>query len=127
MVRRPGDRARFGIWWTVNGIGALLIDPNFSTGHVHGSGSLLGIVTITANGWHGLFHLLTGAAGIAVARRPHASLVYTLAAGALYVVVGALGLIVGGSALGVIAVDASGDIVHIAEGAIVLGAGLLTL
>ena len=50
----------FGIWWTVNGIGALLIDPNFSTGHVHGSGALLGIVTITANGWHGVFHLLTG-------------------------------------------------------------------
>ncbi len=117
----------FGIWWTVNGIGALLIDPNFSTGHVHGSGALLGIVTITANGWHGVFHLLTGVAGIAVARRPHASLIYTLAAGTLYVVVGALGLIVGGSALGVIAVDASGDIVHIAEGAIVLGAGLLTL
>ena len=44
----------FGIWWTVNGIGALLIDPNFSTGHVHGSGALLGIVTITANGWHGV-------------------------------------------------------------------------
>ncbi len=62
-----------------------------------------------------------------MARRPHASLVYTLAAGALYVVVGAVGLIVGGSALGVIAVDASGDIVHIAEGAIVLGAGLLTV
>jgi hypothetical protein len=55
----------FGLWWTVNGIGALLIDPNFSTGHVHGSGPLLGIVTITANGWHGLFHLLTGVAGMA--------------------------------------------------------------
>ena len=117
----------FGIWWTINGIGALLLDPNFSTAHVHGSGTLLGLVTITANGWHGVFHLLTGAAGITVARRPHASLVYALAAGALYVAVGALGLIVGGSAVGVIAVDASGDIVHIAEGAIVLGAGLLTL
>jgi hypothetical protein len=117
----------FGIWWTVNGIGALLLDPNFSTGHVHGSGALLGIVTITANGWHGVFHLLTGVAGIAVARRPRAALIYTLAAGTLYVLIGALGLIVGGSALGVIAVDASGDIVHIAEGAIVVGAGLLTL
>ena len=117
----------FGIWWTINGLGALLIDPNFSTGHVHGSGTLLGLVTITANGWHGVFHLLTGIAGIAVARRPHASLLYTLAVGALYIAVGALGLILGGSALGVIAVDASGDVVHIAEGAIVLGAGLLTV
>ena len=116
----------FGIWWTINGLGALLINPNFSTGHVHGGGTLLGLVTITANGWHGVFHLLTGIAGIVVARHPHASLVYTLSAGALYIAVGALGLIVGGSALGVIAVDSSGDIVHIAEGVLVCGAGLLT-
>jgi len=44
----------------------------------------------------------------------------------LYIAVGVLGLIVGGSTLGVIAVDSSGDIVHIAEGALVLGAGLLS-
>ncbi len=117
----------FGVWWIVNGIGALLIDPNFATGHVHGSGGVLGVVTITANGWHALFHLLPGIAGVAVARRPHASLVYTLAAGALYIIVGVVGLIVGGSALGVIAVDSSGDVVHIAEGAIVFAAGLLAL
>ena len=115
------------MWWIVNGIGALLIDPNFATGHVHGSGAVLGVVTITANGWHALFHLLPGIAGVAVARRPHASLVYTLAAGALYIIVGVVGLIVGGSALGVIAVDSSGDVVHIAEGAIVFAAGLLAL
>jgi hypothetical protein len=117
----------FGAWWIVNGVGALLLDPNFATNHVHGGGAVLGIVTVTANGWHAMFHLLTGIPGVAVARRPRASLVYTLAAGALYIVVGTVGLIVGGSALGVIAVDSSGDVVHIAEGAIVLCAGLLAL
>jgi hypothetical protein len=117
----------FGVWWIANGIGALFIDPNFATAHVHGGGALLGIVTITANGWHAAFHLLTGIAGVAVARRPRASLVFTLAVGALYGIVGALGLAIGGSALGVIAVDSSGDIVHMAEGAIMFCAGLLTL
>ena len=117
----------FGVWWIVNGVGALLIDPNFATGHVHGSGGVLGVVTITANGWHALFHLLPGIVGVVVARRPDASLVFALAVGALYMVVGVVGLIVGGSTLGVIAVDSSGDVVHIAEGAIVLAAGLLTL
>ncbi|MFL5831566.1 MAG: DUF4383 domain-containing protein [Solirubrobacteraceae bacterium] len=116
-----------GVWWTSNGIGAWFIDSNLATGHVHGSGSLFGLTTITANGWHALFHLLPGLAGIAVAARPRASLVYTLAAGAMYVVIGAWGLLAGGNSLGVIAVDAPGDVVHIAEGAIVFSAGLLTL
>jgi NhaP-type Na+/H+ and K+/H+ antiporter len=83
-------------------------------------------VTITANGWHALFHLLPGLTGIAVASRPRASLAYALGFGALYVVVGAIGLLAGGDSLGPIAVDASGDVVHIAEGAIVLAAGLAT-
>jgi hypothetical protein len=116
-----------GVWWTSNGIGALFIDSNFVTAHVHGGGTLLGAVSITANGWHALFHLLPGLAGIAVAPRRRASLIYTLVAGALYVVIGGCGLLIGGSALGVIAVDAPGDIVHIAEGVIVLSAGLITL
>jgi Domain of unknown function (DUF4383) len=116
-----------GVWWTSNGIGAWLLDSNLATAHVHGSGRLFGAVTITANGWHALFHLLPGLAGIAVAARPRASLAYTLGVGALYVVVGSWGLLIGGSALGVIAVDAPGDVVHIAEGLIVLSAGLITL
>jgi Domain of unknown function (DUF4383) len=116
-----------GVWWTSNGIGAFFLDSNLAIGHVHGSGKLFGVVTITANGWHALFHLLPGLAGIAVAPRARASLIYTLSMGALYIVVGSWGLLIGGSSLGVIAVDAPGDVVHIAEGVIVLSAGLITL
>jgi hypothetical protein len=114
-----------GVWWTTNGIGAFLIDPNFAPGHVHGGGDVLG-VSITANGWHALFHLVPGLAGIAVASRPRAALAYTLGIGSAYVLAGAWGLIDGGDSLGPIAVDASGDAVHLAEGVIVLAAGLLT-
>jgi hypothetical protein len=116
-----------GVWWTTNGIGALFLDPNFSTGHVHGGGGLFGLITITANGWHALFHLVPGLLGIAVASRARAALAYTLGAGALYIVAGTWGLIAGGTWLGVIAVDRPGDVVHLIEGLITFAAGLVTL
>jgi hypothetical protein len=115
-----------GLWWVANGIGAFLVDPNFATGRVHGSGELLG-VQITANGWHALFHLLPGIVGIAAARRPRAALAYLLVAGALYIAVGAWGLIAGGTSVGLIAVDRAGDVVHLIEGLIALAAGVLML
>jgi hypothetical protein len=115
-----------GLWWIANGIGAFLIDPNFATGHVHDSGELLG-VQVTANGWHALFHLLPGVVGVAAAWRPRAAHTYLLVAGALYIAVGAWGLIVGGSSIGPIAVDSAGDVVHLFEGVIAFSAGLLTL
>ncbi len=115
-----------GVWWVANGIGALLIDSNFATGRVHGGGDLLG-VSVTANGWHALFHLLSGVLGIAAAWRPRAALVYLLVAGAVYIVVGGLGLVAGGASIGVIAVDTTGDLVHLIEGLITFAAGILTL
>jgi hypothetical protein len=116
-----------GVWWTTNGIGALLLDPNLATSRVHGGGELFGLITITANGWHALFHLVPGLLGIAVAGRARAALVYTLGAGAIYIVAGTWGLIAGGTSLGVIAVDRPGDVVHLFEGVITFAAGLLTL
>jgi hypothetical protein len=115
-----------GVWWTTNGIGAFFVDPNLATRHVHGSRELFGLA-ITANGWHALFHLLPGLVGIAAARRPRPALVYTLAAGAVYITVGGWGLIVGGDSIGIIAVDTPGDLVHLIEGLLTLTAGILTL
>jgi hypothetical protein len=115
-----------GAWWTTNGIGAFFIDPNLATGRVHGSGGVFGL-TITANGWHALFHLLPGLVGLAVASRPQAALAYALGAGAIYIVVGSGGLIAGGSSIGVIAVDTTGDVVHVIEGLIAFTAGVWTL
>lgn len=126
--RSPAQFASFafGIWWVANAIGALLVDANFATGHVHGGGALLG-VSVTANGWHALFHLLPGVLGIAAAWRPRAALAYLLVAGALYIVVGGWGLIAGGASIGVIAVDRAGDMVHLIEGLVTFAAGILTL
>ncbi len=115
-----------GVWWTTNGIGAFLLDPNLTTNHVNGAGDLFG-VTITVNGWHALFHLLPGLAGIVAARRPGAALAFTLIAGAAYLAVGGWGLLTGGDSVGVIAVDTSGDLLHVLEGAVTLTAGIVTL
>src|SRR5205085_9565936 len=117
--RSPAQFASFavGVWWVANGIGALLIDSNLATSGVHGGGDLLGL-SVTANGWHALFHLLPGVIGIAAAWRPRAALAYLLVAGAVYIVVGGWGLIAGGSSIGVIAVDTGGDVVHLIEGSI---------
>jgi hypothetical protein len=115
----------FGLWWTSNGIAvALTGDTNFATGHVHGSTDLLGL-NIAVNGWHGLFHLLTGLAGIAVFTRPAAARTYLFAMSALYLVVAGWGL-AGGDALGVMSVDTLGSFIHGGEGLIVGTAALLS-
>jgi uncharacterized protein DUF4383 len=116
-----------GVWWTTNGVGALILDPNLATSHVHGGGELFGLVAITANGWHALFHLVPGLLGIAAARRARGALAYTLGAGAIYILAGSWGLVAGGSSLGPIAVDRPGDAVHLVEGLIVFASGLFTL
>jgi hypothetical protein len=115
-----------GVWWVANGIGALVIDSNFATGHVHGGGDLFGL-TVTVNGWHALFHLVPGFVGILAARRARAALVYLLVAGAVYILVGGWGLIAGGASIGVIGVDTTGDLVHLIEGLLTFAAGVLTL
>jgi hypothetical protein len=115
-----------GAWWVANGIGALLIDPNFATGRVHGTGDLLG-VSVTANGWHALFHLLPGVAGLAAAWRARSAIVFLIVAGALYIVVGAWGLIAGTASVGLIAVDTSGDVVHLIEGLVPFAIGVRML
>jgi hypothetical protein len=124
----PAQIASFaiGAWWVANGIGALLIDPNLDTGRVHGGGDFLGL-SVTANGWHALFHLLPGVAGLAAAWRPRSAVVFLVVAGGLYIVVGAWGLIAASNSVGLIAVDTSGDVVHLIEGLVPLAIGLRTL
>src|SRR5437867_2577259 len=114
-----------GLWWTSNGIAvAITGDTNFATGHVHGSAGLLGL-HIAVNGWHGLFHLLTGLIGIAVFANARAARSYLFAVAALYLVVAGWG-VAGGDALWVMSVDTPGSLVHGVEGLIALTAALLS-
>jgi Domain of unknown function (DUF4383) len=115
----------FGLWWIFNGVAGFISDGNLATGNVHGAGHLLGL-TIAVNGWHSLFHLLSGILGLAVASRAEPARLYALGIGALYLVVASWGLVAGDTALGVVAVDTLGSLVHGAEGLIALTAGLMT-
>ncbi|MDQ6915424.1 MAG: DUF4383 domain-containing protein [Actinomycetota bacterium] len=103
-----------GAWWTLNGLAAFVAD---AFGHFDGA----------LNAWHALFHLLPGLLGLAVARRAQAAHTYLLGAGALYVMAAAWGLIAGNTALGLIAVDTLGNVVHLAEGLVALTVGLSVL
>ncbi|HEX3173179.1 MAG TPA: DUF4383 domain-containing protein [Solirubrobacterales bacterium] len=118
--------AVFGLWWALDGIGALASGgTSGSSLEAHGQVSLLGI-SIAVNGWHGVFHLATGLGGLAVCVRPEASRLYAMAVGLLYLVAACWGLLFSGPVLGFIVADALGSIVHAVEGAVVLCAGLLS-
>lgn len=114
-------------WWISNGPVAFAINPSFSPHHVSGSAAGIASLPIAVNGWHALFHLITGLLGAVYARRRGSAIAYAIAAGAFYLVVAASGFAAGSTALGVIAVDTVGSDVHLAEGLIVLSAGLLAV
>ncbi|MGY2063149.1 DUF4383 domain-containing protein, partial [Nocardia gipuzkoensis] len=80
----------------------------------------------TVNGWHALFHLLTGLAGLAVAPRANGSFRYTWLCGPFYLIAAALGFVGGDNVVGMMAVDTFGNIVHTIEGSLILAAGALS-
>jgi len=114
----------FGLWWTSNGLAVLLFgDSSLSTPAKHGHVGFLGL-SIGVNGWHGLFHLSTGLAGVAVCRWARAAWAYAVASGTLYLAAALTGLITHDDALGVIFVDTLGTVVHAGEGLVILLAAL---
>jgi hypothetical protein len=115
-----------GLWWTSNGIAVFAIgDSNFATGNVHGAADFLGM-SIAVNGWHGLFHLIPGLAGIAFAWRAEAARAYLFAVAGLYFVAAGWGIVDGKTALGVMSVDTFGSFVHLGEGLIALTGAVLS-
>jgi hypothetical protein len=88
----------------------------------HG-GNLLGIFAV--NGLHNVVHLLVGVVliGAAAAGRAAAKGANT-AVGAVYLLVGLLGLIVGGGSLNLLALNAPDHVLHFASAIALLGVGL---
>lgn len=82
-----------GAWFTANGVIAFGIYPDMAFGGAMHSCTIrfLGFIPVTVNGWHALFHLISGLAGLVMAtRRPRAEL-YTLIFAPYYLLVAALG------------------------------------
>jgi Domain of unknown function (DUF4383) len=75
------------------------------------------------NGWHNVFHLVTGLLGLAAAG--YAARTYALAVGLLYLVVAIWGFIIGpgDSILSIIPVNTEDNVFHLILGIVGLGAG----
>jgi hypothetical protein len=68
------------------------------------------------NGWHLYFHLLTGLVCLALAPSRSGAIKAGLLVGGIYILTGALGLLVPGNIFGLIMADTFGNWVHVAEG-----------
>ncbi|MFB8274146.1 DUF4383 domain-containing protein [Nocardia colli] len=114
-----------GAWFTTNGVIAFGIYPDMAFGGSMHSCTIqfLGFIPVTVNGWHALFHLLTGLAGLAVAPVRARAAAYTWTCGPFYLLVAALGFSGGDHVLHMMAVDTFGNIVHTVEGSLILIAG----
>jgi hypothetical protein len=87
-------------------------------------GEVFGLFAV--NAWVNVLHILTGALGLFMAG--YASRSYSLWMGALYLTVAIWGLAIGSgdSILGFLPVDGANDFLHLAIGALGIGAALAT-
>lgn len=118
--------AALGIAWTVDGVLAFLGDPSTADLGRRFEVGLLG-TSIAVDGWHALFHLVTGAVALAACAQPRAARAYAIVVGAVYLLAALSGLVTGGSALAILYVDALGSAVHMLEGGLALAAGVVSL
>ncbi|MDJ0396752.1 DUF4383 domain-containing protein [Rhodococcus sp. G-MC3] len=105
-------------WLFLQGPIGLLVNSDFSM-HPMGSRSieLFGFIPVTVNGWHAMFHLITGGLGLILVRTRTGAISYATIIAAIYIPVGMVGVVSGTSVCGMIAVDAFGSWVHVIEGA----------
>jgi len=112
----------------VNGPIAYAMCPSFSFGSHMMSCTIkmLGFIPVTVNGWHALFHFVTGVAGVFAARQLRSAFWYGIGCGWLYLFVAGMGLAGGNNVLHLMAVDTFGNWVHAVEGGLVITAAALT-
>jgi hypothetical protein len=87
---------------------------------------VLGVLDV--NGWHNLVHLLTGLAGLAVARSYSGARAYAIGFGAVYALVAIWGFVIGDgqSILGFLPVNSEDNVLHLLIALAGIGAGLGT-
>ncbi|QLY28305.1 DUF4383 domain-containing protein [Nocardia huaxiensis] len=116
------------VWFVSNGPVAFAMNPSLSFGaRMHSCTVMVfGFIPVTVNGWHALFHFVTGIAGLFAARTARSALWYGIGCGWFYLIAAGLGLAGGDNVLGFMAVDTFGNWIHAAEGGLALTAAALT-
>jgi hypothetical protein len=116
----------FGVWWIGNGVAVFLAEPSGASlgtdTSVHAGG-----LSIAVNGWHGIFHLCTGLAGVAACRWPGASRNYAFAMAAVYLGAALCSIFTGATVFGIIHVDELGSADHAVEGLVMLAAWVASI
>ena len=112
----------FGAVYVVVGLLGFTVSGGSDFAGPHG-GHLLGIFAV--NGLHNIVHLLVGAALIgAAAAGSAASKAVNSLVGAVYLLVGIVGVIIGASSLNLLALNAPDHVLHFASALALLAVGL---
>ena len=83
------------------------------------------LIVFEVNPLHNVIHLAIGAALLLAARRSvQASRGVNIAVGAVYLLVGALGLVLVGSSANMLALNGADNVLHLASAMLLLGVGL---
>jgi hypothetical protein len=115
-----------GATLVIAGIIGFFYNASFDSGNGTSRDALLGVLDV--NGWHNVFHIVSGAVGLLLIRSYGGARVYALGLGALYLVVALLGFIAGdGDELfNLIPVNTEDNFLHLLIGIAGVGAGLAT-
>ena len=129
MPRRSPAQAYalvIGLTLVAAGILGFFYNASFGTGDGTERDALLGILDV--NGWHNVFHILSGVVGLMVAGSYGASRGYALGFGGLYLVVCLLGFLAGNGdeLFNLIPVNSADNVFHLLLGVAGVGAGLST-
>ncbi len=95
------------------GILGFLVEPSFAVGDDAQRGTL---IAFDINGWHNVVHLLSGIVGLAMAKTAASARLFAIGYGVVYLVVTALGFIVGdgGLLLSIIPINTADNLLHLA-------------
>jgi hypothetical protein len=128
MERSPAQVFALVIGLALAGAGVLgfFYNASFGTGDGTDRDAVLGVLDV--NGWHNLVHIASGALGLLVAGSYGGARAFALGAGAVYLVVAALGFLAGDGEeiLHLIPVNTEDNVLHLLIGIAGVGAGLAT-
>ena len=115
----------FGATLVVAGILGFFYSADFSTGDTD-SDALIGVFDV--NGWHNVVHILSGLAGLALARSWSGARLYAYGFGLVYLVITGIGFAIGDgeSILGLIPVNTADNILHLSIAVLGLFAAILS-